>query len=394
MSLANVCAVMRNMNGKTNAIAGRMVFDARKANQISSDEVRQIEGYMTAVGCDPYGAAGCVIHWNWGATVCSNNGYPAAPIVFAWVERGSYKFEAKNQHEKNLLEDFLGIKPPGKTIDAFLGELDETQLREWHTYWSNIWVGIGRSDMLSFTGKKLDEYVALLPVPPVEPITPPEPPTPPDIPTVVHFVSWEGEIFIPPVNEGAILTMLTDVELENYHNKILITRTFTVRKGSNKVEATFKIRRNLAGTMELITHEGEIFTPNFTEGTILTFLTDDQLNILEGVTPPIVYAWVERGPYKLRADNQTQKDLLEDFLGIDPPGDDIDTYLGRLNKTELGEWKTYWDSEFDKVGRPEFKQTVLGKYNQYIAAAPEPPEPPKIIGLRSRLQQNQKTFLR
>jgi len=76
---------------------------------------------------------------------------------------------------------------------------------------------------------------------------------------------------------------------------------------------------------------------------------------------------VSRGPYSFTAYSEYDKKLLRDFLGIDPSGDDLDTYLSKLDETKLGEWLNYWVKTFADIGRADMATFTTGKYDEYKA---------------------------
>ena len=118
----------------------------------------------------------------WDLKVCWLVVTPAAPIVYATVERAPFSFPAYNETEKVLLEDFLGIKPEGLMIDLYLTNLTKTGLEEWKVYWDQQWSRVGRGDMLTFTQEKYDFFL------PTKKEEPPEPPTPPPEPVYTYKI--------------------------------------------------------------------------------------------------------------------------------------------------------------------------------------------------------------
>ncbi len=51
---------------------------------------------------------------------------------------------------------------------------------------------------------------------------------------------------------------------------------------------------------------------------------------------------ITREPHSFVANNQNEEILLKDFLGINPPGDDVDTYLRTRTNDQLDDWRDYW----------------------------------------------------
>ena len=159
MTLDGMCETLRSMNRKTNLVAGRIAFDNMEAGKITSDEMKEIEGYMSAAGCDPFGSASCILDFRWSDTRCPLDGYPkAAEIVYYTVTRGKYSFKANSEKEKTLLEDFLGIKPAGDDIDTYLSKLNIEKLNEWFAYWDQQFAKVSRSDLSNFVFEKYNEY--------------------------------------------------------------------------------------------------------------------------------------------------------------------------------------------------------------------------------------------
>ncbi len=72
---------------------------------------------------------------------------------------------------------------------------------------------------------------------------------------------------------------------------------------------------------------------------------------------------------------------MKEFLGIDPPGPDIDTYLGGLTRPELTEWAEYWWDVWDNLGRRDMEDFVNEWYQRYYEGdgGPLPPELPEGI---------------
>ncbi len=72
-----------------------------------------------------------------------------------------------------------------------------------------------------------------------------------------------------------------------------------------------------------------------------------------------------RNPYCFDVYNQEQETQMNDFLGIYPPWDDIDTYLSKLTQTQLDEWKNYWVEMWNGLGRSDMIPFVNEMYNKY-----------------------------
>jgi len=85
--------------------------------------------------------------------------------------------------------------------------------------------------------------------------------------------------------------------------------------------------------------------------------------------PPTGYPkTISKGTYSFTANNQSEEIQLKDFLGIDPPGVDIDTYLSGLTSTQLDQWKSYWISMWTSLNRGDLITFTNTKYNQYYTS--------------------------
>ena len=101
-----------------------------------------------------------------------------------------------------------------------------------------------------------------------------------------------------------------------------------------------------------------------------------------GITEPRVVEVPEypkditRGPYTIRVDNFVQEEQAKEFLGIEPPGDDLDTWLSKRDLAGLTEWKNYWTEIFTNVGMAFWIDFVNDKFEEYKAKLPPPVVPP------------------
>lgn len=84
---------------------------------------------------------------------------------------------------------------------------------------------------------------------------------------------------------------------------------------------------------------------------------------------------ISRAPYSFTVNNAQEETQLKDFLGIHPPGADIDTYLSGLTTTQLNNWKTYWTGIWSNLGRGDIVSFIHQMYGKYTA----PPGYPKTI---------------
>ena len=72
-----------------------------------------------------------------------------------------------------------------------------------------------------------------------------------------------------------------------------------------------------------------------------------------------------RDPYCFTIYNEAEEIQMNEFLGIDPPGLDIDTYLSALAQADLDYWKNYWIPIWTALMRNDIVDFVNQKYNQY-----------------------------
>lgn len=80
---------------------------------------------------------------------------------------------------------------------------------------------------------------------------------------------------------------------------------------------------------------------------------------------PIYPAEVCREPYCFIVNNEEEEIQMNDFLGIDPIGVDIDTYLSKLTRTQLAAWKKYWVNVWTNFKRSDIVSFVKTMYNKY-----------------------------
>jgi len=77
---------------------------------------------------------------------------------------------------------------------------------------------------------------------------------------------------------------------------------------------------------------------------------------------------ISRGQYSFKVNNEFQEKAIKEFLGIEPQGVDLDTYLSNLDEQGLKFWADYWHDRFYQVGLTgsAFSFTTA-KYNEYLA---------------------------
>ncbi len=92
--------------------------------------------------------------------------------------------------------------------------------------------------------------------------------------------------------------------------------------------------------------------------------------------PNIYPKTISRGAYSFSARNSEEEKQLKEFLGIDPPGDDLDTWLSKKDKSEIGQWFGYWGNIFFPWRRDELIEFLKTKSVEYIRKLDEeiPPE--------------------
>lgn len=74
---------------------------------------------------------------------------------------------------------------------------------------------------------------------------------------------------------------------------------------------------------------------------------------------------ISRGPYTIRVDNSSQEKQAKEFLGIDPSGDNLDTWLSKRDLSGLKQWKNYWTNIFSNVGMNYWISFVNNKFEEY-----------------------------
>ena len=72
-----------------------------------------------------------------------------------------------------------------------------------------------------------------------------------------------------------------------------------------------------------------------------------------------------RDPYCFMVNNSTEEIQMNEFLGIDPPGMDLDSYLEGSTPEQLVYWRDYWISIWTQLHRQDIVDFVIMKYNEY-----------------------------
>lgn len=81
-----------------------------------------------------------------------------------------------------------------------------------------------------------------------------------------------------------------------------------------------------------------------------------------GVLEPGYPKEIEREPYSFGARNMFEETQLKEFLGIYPPGDDMDTWLSRKDSAGLQQWRDYWFDIFSPYGRVDLLTFIDHKF--------------------------------
>jgi endonuclease YncB( thermonuclease family) len=79
---------------------------------------------------------------------------------------------------------------------------------------------------------------------------------------------------------------------------------------------------------------------------------------------------VTRAPYSFTANSIAEESQLKNFLGIEPAGKDIDTYLSELSPNGRTLWADYWTKEWTAKGRTDLVSFVKGKIATIPAIKP------------------------
>ena len=111
-------------------------------------------------------------------------------------------------------------------------------------------------------------------------------------------------------------------------------------------------------------------------------------------TPPEYPKTISRGDYSFEARNAEEQKQLREFLGLFPPGDDLDTWLSKKDLAGLEEWKSYWFNIFGSLGRSDLLTFVDSKFVEYkLKLAVEiPPEKTWWEKLKERIGEEAEFF--
>ena len=112
------------------------------------------------------------------------------------------------------------------------------------------------------------------------------------------------------------------------------------------------------------------FRDSNSEGTLKAEFTPAE------IVPPEVPSYpkdITRGPYTITVDDLEQETQAKEFLGIEPPGDDLDTWLSKRDLAGLEEWKAYWTDIFSRIGMAFWIGFVNDKFQEYKDKLVVPP---------------------
>ena len=140
-------------------------------------------------------------------------------------------------------------------------------------------------------------------------------------------------------------------------------------------------RRNLPVTFNIKDSDGKEFTLYLDSG-LYDVLEGEDMMVIPTFPPefptepeptPSFPKTISRGTYSFEARNDEEERQIKEFLGIDPSGVDLDTYVSELNKTELTDWWLYWSVVFQGLGREDIKTFVNAKLLEYQEVAEPSP---------------------
>ena len=156
-------------------------------------------------------------------------------------------------------------------------------------------------------------------------------------------------------------------DLENIKDEFKDTGTnYTIERDDNILPD--KLPREFATVYKYVT----AYYHKAAKAYRVTSLIPEQKNYFAGATDVDV---VIQFPTNSQQEEQYYLKQLKDFFGIQPKGDDIDTYLSKLTKQELTDWKNYWTEIFKT--KNSALNFVNKKYNEYYPKAPETKPKPK-----------------
>ncbi len=111
---------------------------------------------------------------------------------------------------------------------------------------------------------------------------------------------------------------------------------------------------------------GESFVYNLWPGDVFKIVTG-----MVSVYPKAI----SRGLLSFTANNIDEEIQFKDFMGIEPVGVDMDTYLSKLDAAGLTAWKDYWTKIFTDLKRTDVVTFVATKAQEYIGKLPVPVPP-------------------
>lgn len=80
---------------------------------------------------------------------------------------------------------------------------------------------------------------------------------------------------------------------------------------------------------------------------------------------------ITRGPYTISVDNETQETAAKEFLGIEPAGEDLDTWLSKRDLAGLEQWRDYWVERLGNLQMGVWVDFVKDKFDEYKDELPE-----------------------
>lgn len=88
---------------------------------------------------------------------------------------------------------------------------------------------------------------------------------------------------------------------------------------------------------------------------------------------------ISRTGVTILAYNVEEEKQIKEFLGIDPPGVDIDTFILAMNLASLIQWRNYWNGVWAYLKRNDLIQLTNAFYEAAHAQLykPEPTPPPE-----------------
>jgi len=149
---------------------------------------------------------------------------------------------------------------------------------------------------------------------------------------------------------------------------------FPVRLGEPKL---YIFRRNLPVVFTVKSPDNREFTINIVESHYNDM--EGQEHLITPIFPkappePEFPKIITRGNYSFTATNPEEEKQLREFLGLFPPGDDLDTWLSKRDLAGLEQWKDYWFNIFGAMARQDLLTFISNKFEEYKIKIEIPPE--------------------